>query len=115
LGVIDGLADDVGGLVTQAVARVHALAGKCSGIARGPVSLEPLAPIEPAAATGQALSREVMGILEQAVRAAAAAATLDEALEIGYHAFGASACTAAAREGIVAFQEGRKPDFSRTA
>jgi enoyl-CoA hydratase/3-hydroxyacyl-CoA dehydrogenase len=79
------------------------------------VLLDPLAPIEPVAANGQALSREVMGILEQAVRAAATAVTLEEALEIGYRAFGASACTAAAREGISAFQEGRKPDFSRTA
>ena len=115
LGIVDGLADDIGGLVAQAVARVQALAGKTPGIARGPVSLEPLAPIEPAAATGQPLSREVLGILEHAVRDAAAAASLDEALEIGYRAFGASGCTAAAREGIVAFQEGRKPDFSRTA
>ena len=114
LGIIDALADDVGGLVAQAVARVQALAGKTSGIARGPVSLEPLAPIEPAAATGQPLSREVLGILERAVRDAAAAASLDEALEIGYRAFGASACTAAAREGIAAFQDGRKPDFSKT-
>ena len=71
-------------------------------------------PIEPAAAGGQALSREIMGILEQAVRDAAAAGTLAEALEIGYRAFGASACTAAAREGIGAFQQGRKPDFSST-
>jgi len=114
LGIIDALADDVGGLVAQAVARVQALAGKTSGIARGPVSLEPLAPIEPVAATGQPLSREVLGILERAVRDAAAAASLDEALEIGYRAFGASACTAAAREGIAAFQDGRKPDFSKT-
>jgi len=114
LGVVDGLAADAGDLVAQAVARVHALAGKSSSIARGPVSLEPLAPTEAVAATGQPLSREVMGILEQAVRAAAAAASLDEALEIGYRAFGASACTAAAREGIGAFQEGRKPDFSGT-
>ena len=56
-----------------------------------------------------------MGILENAVRDAAQAATLDAALEIGYRAFGASALTAAAREGIGAFQEGRKPDFSKTA
>jgi enoyl-CoA hydratase/3-hydroxyacyl-CoA dehydrogenase len=61
------------------------------------------------------LSKEIMGILENAVRDAAQAATLDAALEIGYRAFGASALTAAAREGIGAFQEGRKPDFSKTA
>ncbi len=114
LGIVDAIAGDVTGLVAQAVARVEALAGKPSGIAQGSISLKALAPIEPAAAGGQPLSREVTGILEQAVRDAASAGTLSEALEIGYRAFGASACTAAAREGIGAFQQGRKPDFSIT-
>jgi enoyl-CoA hydratase / 3-hydroxyacyl-CoA dehydrogenase len=35
-------------------------------------------------------------------------------LETGYHAFGAVACTAAAREGISAFQQRRPADFSTT-
>ncbi len=48
------------------------------------------------------------------MRDAAAAATMAEALEIGYRAFGAVACTAAAREGIAAFLGGRKPDFNLT-
>jgi len=115
LGVVDALADEVSGLIALAAEHVMALSGKLSGIADGPVSLEPLAPVEPSAANGQPLSRQVTGILEQAIRDAAAATTLGAALEIGYRAFGASACTAAAREGIAAFQEGRKPDFSRTA
>ncbi|MBX3647475.1 MAG: enoyl-CoA hydratase/isomerase family protein, partial [Rhodocyclaceae bacterium] len=114
LGVVDALAEDIPGLMAQAMARVEALAGKPSGIAQNAISLASLEPIEPVAASGQPLSREVMGILEQAVRDAAAAGTLDKALEAGYRAFGASACTAAAREGIGAFQEGRKPDFSST-
>jgi len=114
LGVVNALADDLPGLIKAAVARVQALAGKPSCIAQGPVPLAPLEKIEASAASGQPLSKEIMGILENAVRDAATAQTLSEALEIGYRAFGASACTAAAREGIGAFQEGRKPDFSRT-
>jgi enoyl-CoA hydratase/3-hydroxyacyl-CoA dehydrogenase len=114
LGVVDALADDLPGLIKAAVSRVQALAGKPSGIAQGAVVLAPLEKIEPAAATGQPLSKEIMGILENAVRDAATAGTLGEALEIGYRAFGASALTAAAREGIGAFQEGRKPDFRST-
>jgi enoyl-CoA hydratase/3-hydroxyacyl-CoA dehydrogenase len=74
-----------------------------------------MAPIEAAAASGQALSREVLAILERAVLDAAAADSLEQALAIGYRAFGASACTAAAREGITAFLGGRKPDFGKTA
>ncbi|MBI4987364.1 MAG: enoyl-CoA hydratase/isomerase family protein [Rhodocyclales bacterium] len=115
LGVVDALADDLPGLIAQAVARVTTLAGRPSGIAQGPVPLAPLEPIAPAAASGQPLSKEIMAILENAVRDAAKAGTLGEALEIGYRAFGASALTAAAREGIGAFQEGRKPDFGKTA
>jgi enoyl-CoA hydratase/3-hydroxyacyl-CoA dehydrogenase len=115
LGVVDALADDLPGLIAAAVARVQALAGQPSGIAQGVVALAPLEKIEATAASGQPLSKEILGILEKAVRDAAQAGTLDEALEIGYRAFGASALTAAAREGIGAFQEGRKPDFSRTA
>ncbi len=115
LGVVDALADDLPGLIAAAVSRVQALTSQPSGIARGAVALAPLEKIEPAAASGQPLSKEIMGILENAVRDAAQAATLDAALEIGYRAFGASALTAAAREGIGAFQEGRKPDFSKTA
>ncbi len=113
LGVVDALANDASDLMRQAVARVKAL-GKQAPDASGAVKLEPLQPVEPKAAGGQPLSREIMGILEQAIIAAAAAPTLAEALDIGYRAFGASACTAAAREGIGAFLAGRKPDFSST-
>ncbi len=115
LGVVDALADDLPGLIRLAIDRVSALAGQPSGIAQGAVPLAPLEPIAPAAASGQPLSRQIMSILENAVRDAAAAKSLGEALEIGYRAFGASACADAAREGIAAFQEGRKPDFGKTA
>ncbi len=115
LGIVDALADDFTGLIEQAVARVHALAGAPSGIEQGKVELAPMAPMEAATASGQPLSREVLAILERAVLEAAAADSLEEALAIGYRAFGASACTDAAREGISAFLGGRKPDFSKTA
>jgi enoyl-CoA hydratase/3-hydroxyacyl-CoA dehydrogenase len=66
------------------------------------------------AANGQRLSSEAIGIPDTAIRDAAAAPTFAAALEIGYRAFGASACTAAAREGIDAFLQRRPPDFSKT-
>ena len=115
LGIVDALAADIPGLIGAAAARVQALAGKPSAIAQGKLALAPMAPIEAAAAGGQALSREVLAILEDAVVAAAAADSLEQALAIGYRAFGASACTDAAREGISAFLGGRKPDFGKTA
>jgi len=114
LGVADGLANGTPELIDLACARVFALSSKVPRIGDAPVSLPAFAPGDGLATSGQALSREVLGVLEGAIQEAARASTLEAALEIGYRAFGASALTAAAREGISAFQEGRKPDFSRT-
>ncbi|MCX7170604.1 MAG: 3-hydroxyacyl-CoA dehydrogenase/enoyl-CoA hydratase family protein, partial [Proteobacteria bacterium] len=114
LGVVDALADDYAGLIETAVARVTALSARLPGIPDGAIDLAPLQPIDAKAGNGQPLSAEVIVIMEQAIRAAAAAPSFAAALESGYSAFGASACTAGAREGISAFQEKRKPDFSKT-
>ncbi len=109
-GIVDELADDYASLVRQAAARVRALAGARRPVLDGAVAIAPF----DAVARAQSYSREVQAIIEDAVRAAASAPTLAAALEIGYTAFGLSACTAAAREGITAFGERRKPDYSRT-
>jgi enoyl-CoA hydratase/3-hydroxyacyl-CoA dehydrogenase len=115
LGIVDALADDFGALVEQAVARVHALAGQVRPIPDAPLaSLPPLDAGSARSAVGQQLSAAMIGLIAGAVRDAAAAPTLTQALEVGYRAFGASACTAAAREGIGAFVERRTPDFGAT-
>jgi len=108
-GIVDELADDYAQLIGLAAARVRALAGKRRAPLDGAVAITPFD-----SGGARSYSREVAGIIEDAVRAAAAAPTLAAALEIGYAAFGRSACTAAAREGIAAFGERRRPDFSRT-
>lgn len=114
LGVVDKLADNYHGLVQTAIDRVKALRGKVNRIPDAPVELALLDPIEPKTTNDQILSAEVIRIIESAIRGAATAPTLGRALEVGYRAFGASACTAAAHEGIAAFLEKRKPDFSQT-
>jgi enoyl-CoA hydratase/3-hydroxyacyl-CoA dehydrogenase len=114
LGVVDALCDDYVGMIESAIARTHALAGKLRPPADGAVTIDLPTAREPVAADGQILSAEVTRILQAAIGEAAAAASFNDALEVGYRAFGASACTAAAREGIDAFHARRTPDFEKT-
>jgi len=113
LGVVDGLADDYASLVRLAVDRVKALSGKLTPIPAGATAIPALAEVDPTKEKVP-LSREVVAIISKAIVDAAAASTVTEALEIGYRAFGATACTAAAKEGVSAFGERRKPDFVKT-
>jgi enoyl-CoA hydratase/3-hydroxyacyl-CoA dehydrogenase len=114
LGILDAVVDDHQVLLPQAVELVQQLVESPRHIPEQPVSLAALSDIDAESTDGQALSREVLGIMERAIKQAAAAKSLSEALETGYAAFGASACTAAAREGIDAFLEHRRPDFEQT-
>jgi enoyl-CoA hydratase / 3-hydroxyacyl-CoA dehydrogenase len=112
LRIVAELADGYDDLIARAVARVRALAANVPTIADAPVAVPPFEPS--GAANGKVLSATVIGIIERAVADAANAPTLQAALEVGYQAFGAVACTAAAREGITAFGERRAPDFATT-
>jgi enoyl-CoA hydratase/3-hydroxyacyl-CoA dehydrogenase len=114
LGILDAVVGDHRSLLQQAVELVKHLVDSPRRIPEQPVSLAALSEIEAESTDGQALSREVLGIMERAIEQAAAAKSLSDALETGYAAFGASACTAAAREGIDAFLERRPPDFQQT-
>ncbi|MCY3752436.1 MAG: 3-hydroxyacyl-CoA dehydrogenase NAD-binding domain-containing protein [Gammaproteobacteria bacterium] len=114
LKVIDRLAHTHEALLPDAIRRVGELAGKRRESADAPVSIAPPPAIEnkPRSFSGQRLSAAVSAVIHQAVSDSAAAASLDEALELGYAAFAESAATAAAREGIAAFMEKRKPEFT---
>jgi enoyl-CoA hydratase/3-hydroxyacyl-CoA dehydrogenase len=114
LGIVDRLSDDYAAMIESAVERVQALTGQLQAPRDGAVAIEPPTPGDAITFNGQKLSVEVTRILERAIVEAAAAQSFDAALEIGYRAFGASACTAAAREGIDAFLQRRPADFTKT-
>jgi enoyl-CoA hydratase / 3-hydroxyacyl-CoA dehydrogenase len=114
LGIVSALSDNYAAMIDAAIERVHALAGCVKPPADGAIAIEAPAAADAVTANGQKLSVEVLHILDRAIIDGAAAPTFDAALEIGYRAFGQSACTAAAREGIDAFLERRPADFGKT-
>jgi enoyl-CoA hydratase/3-hydroxyacyl-CoA dehydrogenase len=112
-GIVAQLADDFDDLMVKAVQEVNALQGNVPRLAKGKLELPPIhLPDEPRAGS-QVLSREAVAITIQTIAAAAGTAKLTDALEIGYRGFGEIACTEAAREGISAFLERRKPVFKK--
>ncbi len=113
VGIVETLVNGQRQLIIESVGRVHQLVGNVQGVPQDPVELEPSL-LEPRGPRGEVLSAQVLGIIQSAIREAARAETLNQALELGYRAFGATACTPAAREGIRAFLDRRAPDFSRT-
>jgi enoyl-CoA hydratase/3-hydroxyacyl-CoA dehydrogenase len=115
LGIVDELHDDVHSLIAGAVRRVDILATRRSRLPDSPVAVPPVDDaLLRQLQDGKKFSPEVSAIMAAAIAQAAAATSFAQALETGYEAFGASGCTAAAREGISAFLEGRVPDFGKT-
>jgi enoyl-CoA hydratase/3-hydroxyacyl-CoA dehydrogenase len=114
LGIVDELADDFDALLRQALARVRRLAGAVRPLAGGARQPPPFEAGPARSADGRPLSAATIELIQRAVRDAAAEPTLERALEVGYRAFGACACGAAAREGIDAFIARREPDFGAT-
>lgn len=113
LGIVSSLADDYLDLIRVAVDEVKKMEGAIPRIADGPVQIEPVGAMENPMAGSLRLSDEVVGIIGDAIRDGANAGSFEEALEVGYKAFGKVACTEAAKEGITAFIQGRPAQFSR--
>jgi enoyl-CoA hydratase/3-hydroxyacyl-CoA dehydrogenase len=113
IGMVDGIADDYAEMIREAVKEVHALEGKIQRIPDGPVDIPEITiPQEPMAGK-LPLSREAISVIAKTIKAGAAARSFAEALEIGYRGSAEIACTEAAKEGISAFLEKRRPEFTK--
>jgi enoyl-CoA hydratase/3-hydroxyacyl-CoA dehydrogenase len=112
-GIVSQLADDYSDLIAKALQEIQTLQGNLPVLPEGKMELPPIAIPDAPQAAGQPLSREAVAITVKTIQAAAAAAKLKDALEVGYRGFGEIACTAAAKEGISAFLEKRRPVFEK--
>lgn len=113
IGMISKLVDEYIDLLPAALEEVQNLKGRIKRIFQGQVRIPEIhMPDEPKAGN-QILSKEAVNITIQTIQAGAAAEKLSEALESGYQGFGKIACTEAAKEGITAFLEKRKPVYKK--
>jgi enoyl-CoA hydratase/3-hydroxyacyl-CoA dehydrogenase len=105
--------DDHAHLIQAAIDEVNNLQGKVTGIPQKKVNIpELIIPNEPKAGN-QLLSKEAVAITARTIQKGCSVENLSDALEIGYLGFGEIACTQAAKEGISAFLERRKPEFKK--
>jgi enoyl-CoA hydratase/3-hydroxyacyl-CoA dehydrogenase len=113
IGMVSKVTKGYQEMIAAAVSAVHELQGNIPAIPEGKVDIPEFAvPAEPAAGN-LPLSKEAIAIAVKTTRAAAAADSFTEAMEINFRGSGEIACTDAAKEGISAFLGKRKPDFKK--
>ena len=113
IGMVTRVAGDFPDLISAAIDEVNSLQGKTARIPEGKVEIPEINVPDKPQAGKQLLSPEAVSIAVKTIRNGAATESFSEALEIGYKGFGEIACTAAAKEGISAFLERRKPEFKK--
>jgi enoyl-CoA hydratase/3-hydroxyacyl-CoA dehydrogenase len=113
IGMVSKLVDDIPELIKVALEEVNRLQGKITRIPDGKVAIPEFTLPDPPVAGKLPLSKEVIAITVKTIQAGVAAETFAEALERGYQGNAEVACTDAAREGITAFLEKRRPEFKK--
>ena len=113
VGMVAKIADDYPSLIQAAVEEVNNLQGNIGRISDGKIPIPEIKIPDQPMAGKQMLSKEAAAIAVKTIQDGAATESLNLALEIGYKGFGEIACSDAAKEGISAFLERRKPNFKK--
>ena len=111
IGMVATITDDYPEMIREAVKEVDNIHGRIKRIPDRSVDIPEITiPAQPMAGN-LVLSKEAISIIVKTIKDGAVADNLSDALEIGYRGFAEIACTDAAKEGISAFLEKRKPEF----
>jgi len=111
IGMVATITDDYPEMIREAVKEVDNIHGRIKRIPDRSVDIPEITiPAQPMAGN-LVLSKEAISIIVKTIKDGAVADNLNDALEIGYRGFAEIACTDAAKEGISAFLEKRKPEF----
>jgi len=113
IGIVKKLTDGYLDMIKSAIEEVTLLQDNVPVIPDGEVDIPEIRLAEQPMAGKLALSREGVSIVVETIKNGAIATSLKDALEVGYRGFGRIACSEAAREGILAFQQKRPPEFKR--
>jgi len=113
IGMVDQLVDNPADLIATAIAEIDRIRIDIPRITQHTVDVPEFNIPDQPMSGKQGLSLEAVTITAETVKQGAAAASLQEALEIGYAGFGRIACCDAANEGISAFLAKRKPKFTK--
>ena len=111
--MVTKIAEDYSGMIREAVNEGKNIQGKIKRIPDGKVDIpEIIIPDQPMAGK-LSLSQEAVSITVKTIQDGVNADSFGDALEVGYRGFGEVACSDAAKEGISAFLEKRKPEFKQ--
>jgi 3-hydroxyacyl-CoA dehydrogenase/enoyl-CoA hydratase/carnithine racemase len=113
LGMVSKITDTYPDMIAAALDQVNGLVGNVPSLNEGPVNISEFVVPDRPTAGKLPLSKEALGIVARVVNEAAAADSLEAALEINYQGSGDISCIDASKEGVGAFLQKRKPHFTK--
>ncbi len=113
IGMVTTIVDNYSDMIKAAIEEVKDIAAAEKRIPEGTVDIPEIKIPDNPMSGKLALSKEAVSIIVKTIKDGAATDSFADALEIGYRGFADIACTDAAKEGMAAFLQKRKPEFKK--